>query len=56
MDGMSKADIRITENVLHTADFIAKKDRPFSDHPDLLNCKNKMGLMLVLVGTHGHIE
>ena len=47
VDSINKAKVRTTKNVPHTVYFITKKDRPFSHRTDLLNCKNKMGLVLV---------
>ena len=43
VDSMNKEQVRTTEKVLRTAYFIAKKDRPFSDQPDLLELQELNG-------------
>ena len=57
MDSMSKskAEVRTTECSAHCL-FHCKERQAISDHPDLLNCKNKMGLILVLVGTYAFVR
>ena len=43
MDSMNKEQVRTTEKVLRTAYFIAKKGRPFSDQPNLLELQELNG-------------
>ena len=46
VDTMNEADIAKTEKVLRTAYFLAKEDRPFSDHPHLLELQQMNGVHL----------
>jgi len=43
VDTMNEAGIAKTEKVLRTASFLAKEDRPFSDHPHLLELQQVNG-------------
>jgi len=46
VDVMNKAEMVKTERVIRTAYFLAKKDRPFSDHPHLLELQELNGVDL----------
>jgi hypothetical protein len=43
VDQINKEEIQTTEKVLRTAYFLAKNDRPFTDHPDLLELQELNG-------------